>query len=611
MYHIGWEFYLDFYIMIKQRITKPKKRCKERRKCLNCGQEFIAHTTVTVYCTRECSYKHRSSLTFTANCEYCGSEYTSKHKNGKYCSRDCKELSNGIDKECEYCGNKFRATKKKNKFCSVECNFKYKTDSTTEMTTCLNCGGEFRHYINSPRKYCSMVCNMENRGMKHISLKSCSVCGEDTYNETYCSMKCRDVRRRERSHGEIECKTCGKLFETRLIKNAEYCSIGCATRNEEVNRKKIETHRSNCIKKYGVPNFHMLRAFERIKTLDNVEPLFSIDEYRGKNKKHPFKCNFCNTSFEDTIVFVKDEVLHPRCTICFPLLQHISNGELEVCDYVKSIYEGYLIQNDRTIIAPLELDLVIPGKKIAIEYNGTYWHSELSGGKDKLYHLNKTNDCEKQGYHLIHLFETDWVNSPDIVRSILTTLIRPDLLTKIYARKCEIKSINSKESNEFLNKNHLQGSDNSSVRYGLYYNDELVSVMTFVKPRFSKKYEWEISRYATLLNTSVIGGANKLFKSFLTEYTPKSIVSYSDRRYFNGNVYSKLGFTMDGYTSPNYFYTNDEYNVLENRLQYQKHKLKDKLERFDPVMTEWENMQMNGYDRIWDCGHRRWIWINT
>jgi hypothetical protein len=136
--------------------------------------------------------------------------------------------------------------------------------------------------------------------------------------------------------------------------------------------------------------------------------------------------------------------------------------------------------------------------------------------------------------------------------------------------------------------------------------------MTFRKTsRFDNTTEWEMVRFCNKLNVVIPGGASKLFSYFIKNYNPTSIVSYSDRRYFDGNIYSTLGFNFINNTPPGYHYISKDYKQLINRMQFQKHKQKNKLETFDPSLSEWDNMKINGFDRIWDCGHGKWIWTKS
>ena len=267
--------------------------------------------------------------------------------------------------------------------------------------------------------------------------------------------------------------------------------------------------------------------------------------------------------------------------------------------------------NNRKIIYPLELDIVLPDIKLGIEYNGLMYHSEgfdkysKFRNKDKNYHLDKLELCNLKGYDLFHIFESDNI---DIWLSMINN--RLGFNERIYARKCIIKELKSSEIKDFLNNNHLQGFINSSVNLGLYYNEELVSVMTFSKPRFNKNYDYELIRFCNKLNTSVIGSASKLFNYFIKNYNPKSIISYANRRFSNGNIYEKLGFKFLRKTEPNYFYFKRNVGILMSRNQFQKHKLANLLDNYNPELSESENMFNNDYRRIYDCGNLVYEYIN-
>ena len=186
---------------------------------------------------------------------------------------------------------------------------------------------------------------------------------------------------------------------------------------------------------------------------------------------------------------------------------------------------------------------------------------------------------------------------------------RLGLNNKIFARKCIIKELKSSECRDFLNENHLQGFCQAKINVGLFYEDELVSVMTFSKPRFNKKYEYELIRFASKRNYTVIGGASKLWKYFVNEYSPKSVITYANRRFSNGDLYYKLGFNLLEIVYPNYFYFKEGDLKLYSRVKFQKHKLKDVLDTFDENLTETENMFNNNYKRIFDCGNLKFEWI--
>lgn len=257
-------------------------------------------------------------------------------------------------------------------------------------------------------------------------------------------------------------------------------------------------------------------------------------------------------------------------------------------------------RKDRKLISPFELDFVNFQHKIAIELNGIYWHSEL-WGKDKNYHLAKTYKCEAKGFKLLHIYDFEWMEKRDIWCSVINNILGKS--TKFYARDCYVCEILNADS--FCKENHLQGRcPSAKLHLGLFSKDnKLLAVMQFGKPRYNKLYEWELLRFCSLLNHSIIGGASKLIKYFEIKYRPQSIISYGNRRWCSilNNVYQKCGFTLLYATKPAYFYIKGR-NVY-SRLKFQKHKLHKILNNFNPSQSERENMINNGYSRIWDCGN--------
>lgn len=282
----------------------------------------------------------------------------------------------------------------------------------------------------------------------------------------------------------------------------------------------------------------------------------------------------------------------PRCSYS------ISKAEDEIVDLLSDnlFVEKRFKTNDGK-----EVDVFIPSLNIGIEYNGLRWHSEEFGRGEK-YHLDKTLQSEKQGIQLIHIFEDEWLYKKEIVKSRLLNLVGK-IPNKIYARRCEIKEVSSGDSMKFLEQNHIQGSVGSQIKIGLYYNDELVSLMNFSKPRINiggKKEEgtYELIRFSNKLNTTVVGGASKLLKYFERNYNPKEIISYADRRWSQGNLYTQLGFDFIHFSQPNYFYVKSKRR--ENRFGYRKSILVK--QGFDKNKTEKEIMQERGFNRIYDCG---------
>jgi very-short-patch-repair endonuclease len=414
------------------------------------------------------------------------------------------------------------------------------------------------------------------------------------------------------------CKICNVVFKHLISKPKVYCSVKCCANDLELTQQKLEKRKLDSIAKYGV-NYTWQRKDvyrkARLSALQNsyqkmqekwkyrVNFLFTPDDYTGGKKNiYEFKCITCDTIFSGSLA--NGEC--PRCITCFPKTIHSSNQEREVVDFIKQNYLGTILENDRMILGGHELDIYLPDIKLAIEFDGIYWHSELAG-KDKHYHLTKTQQCEEQGIHLLHIFESEWMNKQDIVKAILLDAMKINT-SVLYARKLKIKEVSIANARAFLNTNHLQGFVPATYYYGLYNNEELVSIMSFSLARYTKSSEWEIMRFSSIIGTTIVGGASRLFMHFVKTHTPTSIITYADRRYFTGDLYKTLGFVFEQTTAPSYYYFIKNGVELKNRVQFQKHKLSHILPKFNPLLTEWANMQINGYNRIWDCGQKRFRW---
>ena len=272
----------------------------------------------------------------------------------------------------------------------------------------------------------------------------------------------------------------------------------------------------------------------------------------------------------------------------------VSQPEKDIVEYLTSKGITNIVQSDRDILDGKEIDVFLPDYNVGIEFNGDYWHSELK--RDKRYHYDKSMLANSKGVFLYHIFSHEWADEEKRTR-ILNHLDNILHLNEnnIYARKCIIREVDVAEKNDFLNENHIQGKDNSSIKLGLYYNDELVSLMTFCYPRFSKKYNWELSRFCSKHNYNVIGGASKLFKYFVDNYMKDGevIVSYSDIAKTTGKIYNTLNFEFVNDAEPNYIWwkSDDDYKT---RYQCQ-------------MVNERIIMESNGYIKIYDCGNKVWV----
>lgn len=470
-----------------------------------------------------------------------------------------------------------------------------------DIPKCSECGQnlKFKRSLNEGYgKYCSISCTNKNKDHIESSKKSWSLKKEETLNK---------IKKTNLEKYGVE----NTFQKKELVVNGFKKKYGVShpSEIEGVNEKRKKTFLS----KYGYTS-NFTNKLNRDKVIQNRYDNFLLKYPNIKFKKLTghnllIECDLCNSTYEIYRTLFRHRYIYNKtiCTNCNPINSSDSFFEKEIVDFIKSFYTKKVIENDRLIISPKEIDILLPEDDLAIEFNGLYWHS--SEFNDDNYHINKTNLCEEKNINLIHVFEDEWVYKKEIVKSIIKTKLNI-YEKKIYARKCEVKNINSKEYKDFCNQNHIQGHVNSLIKLGLYYNNELVSIMSFGNLRKSlgskKENEtYEMLRFCNKLNVLVIGGASKLFSFFIKNNNPSKIISYSDIRYFNGNLYEKLNFKIDKQTKPNYFYITD-YLKRENRFKFRKDVLVK--EGFDKNKTEKQIMSDRGIYRIYDCGNKKWIW---
>ena len=245
-------------------------------------------------------------------------------------------------------------------------------------------------------------------------------------------------------------------------------------------------------------------------------------------------------------------------------------------------------------------------ENILIEIDPSFTHNSSPnkiygrfGGIDKNYHSDKTFLARQNGYKCIHIFDWDDWNKIKYLLQDKETL---------YARKLEVKEVDKKECNEFLNNYHLQNSCNGQeIRLGLYKDNKLIEIMTFGKPRYNKNYQWELLRLCTKPEYKVVGGSEKLFKHFIQLVNPESIISYCDNSKFSGEVYSKLGFIQKGKPHPSLHWSKDDEHITDNLLRQRGF---DQLfnTNYGKGTSNEELMIEHGWLPIYDCGQMTFIW---
>lgn len=347
----------------------------------------------------------------------------------------------------------------------------------------------------------------------------------------------------------------------------------------EIFKQKVRENNKN---KYGVDWVSQVHLSHETLEIIHSKELFVkfLSEHKNKTSKE----------IADILgVSIPLVLQHAHKYDCFDLIDsYTSSYEVEIREFLKTY--GVELNKTLKVIHPNEIDLYSDKHKIGIEFNGDYWHSSAQNS-NKLYHQNKSLLCQEKGVRLIHIFEYEWNRNKDKLKSYLLNQFNINT-EHLYARDCEIREVSVKDKNLFLDKYHLQGRDASQVRIGMYYNNELVALMTFGKPRFNKNYSWELVRYCSKSGISVIGGASKLLSHFRRIYKG-SIISYSDFSKFDGGIYERLGFRFVRLTEPNYVWIN-----LNSRDVLSRYKCQMKNE--NRIMSE------RGYVKIYDCGNKVW-----
>jgi hypothetical protein len=377
---------------------------------------------------------------------------------------------------------------------------------------------------------------------------------------------------------------------------------------------KEKTKQSNLIN-YNVNHFTQSNKY-KIKSrktyveniFDKIKDLVEVDNDNNYIIKCDCKKNHVYIT-NNRLYYQRKNKHTVQCTICNPIDKN-SGLELLLSNFIKENYDGCIIENDRTFLSGKELDVYLPDLKLAFEFNGIYWHNELY--KSKYYHYDKTNSCQENGIQLIHIYEDDWIYKENIIKSIILNKLGK-ISDKIFAENTEIREISDNILiRDFLNSNHIQGYIKSKIKIGLFYNEELVSLMIFANLAKTtncklKEISYEIVRYCNKLNTDIIGGESKIFKYFIEKYNPKEVISYVNRSNSNGILFESLGFNLVRITKPNYYYVVD--GIRKPQSQFRKNVLVN--QGFDKNKTEHEIMSERNIFRIFNSGYLKFIFINN
>lgn len=636
-------------------------------KCEICGKEFerkcesgFRHT-----CSDECNIEYiklkqqESSYRETRTCKFCGKEFHPKSSRQIYCDGP----HYGI---CVICGKEYEIPDVTQtdyaKTCSKECR-----DELTRRNTDYSVIAE--HVRDTMReKY-----GVDNAMDLSDSREKIANTQKDRYGGWYSrtdeykervketSLEKYGVEHHLQAEGVIAKRTetvqkkygVDNVFQSdeikEIIKNTLQERYGVS--NPLQNPDAVNKSKKTSIERYGADHYCKTDEFKKQMVSSNRER-FGADYYTQTRESllstmsDPSKVDIYLEFREDPIRFLSnldhDITLHTlenalgvtqsqigdfirKNNLCEYISYHKSSMETEVIQVLTSICpEIKIVRCDRTSIRPYELDIYLPEYKIAIECNPTATHnssfSDPWGGdpKPSTYHRMKSRMCKQNGIFLFHIFGHEWNNNRDVIDSLVRNLLGKNE-NKIYARKCEVREVAHVDALKFLNENHRQGYAGSSTRLGLYYNDNLVSLMTFGKMRrtIGTGNEdlsdcMELIRFCNLKNTSIVGGASKLFKYFVQNHNPRRIRSFSDIAHTRGTLYYNLGFAVVRESDPGYVWVDLKTDVAYNRVRAQKHNLKKFLndESIDMRKSETQLMEEHGFAKVYDCGTVLWEWTN-
>lgn len=404
-------------------------------------------------------------------------------------------------------------------------------------------------------------------------------------------------------------------LQERTARLTNYWKNFTSEQRSVINKKSVIKSKQTKLERYGNENYNnSSQARETYKKRYSKTPAHNICHLTSETleiirDRELFKQFILNIPLDERCIYTIAKNLGISRSHCSTLLnkynlygefeihRNLSQPQIELQDFIRDLINDDIIVNDRKTITPYELDIYIPTKHLAIEYNGNYYHN--TNAVDKLLHYNKSKMCEEKGVRLIHIFEYEWDEPRQ--RPILENIIKNALGVnehKLYARQLDIEVRPSKDMREFFDKNNIQGFRGGKFAICLVDKQTRQVYMSYMMGNafFGKgKYEWEVIRGATELGYTIIGGASKIWKYFIETYNPKSCVYYIDYNYFNGNSLKNL---------PNMEYVKTQYSYKNYWLKEQVVKNREPARHKEIKELEQQGLVFP----IYNAGTKVYVW---
>jgi hypothetical protein len=298
-----------------------------------------------------------------------------------------------------------------------------------------------------------------------------------------------------------------------------------------------------------------------------------------------------------------------------------SSTELQLKDWVQEQLPGHEVIHKTlnalakdlgvSIVSRHTLDIYIPHLRLAIEFNGLYWHSNVF--HDASYHLGKTKAAEKLGVRLIHIWSDDWEFRQDLVKTKLKYIMGlSDKLRRIHPRECSISVPTKEQKRSFYNANHIKGDGAGSVNYALFHGGIPVAMISLKQVDRSDPSKWDLNRFAVDINYHVPGAFSKLLAHFKRNHAWSSIITYADKCWATGETYLKSGFKWTHDSPPAFHVIKKGFMTRSSRRNYTHDRLRKMFpETYDPAKSQLENIFEAGLSVVYDCGNKVFVLNNN